>query len=93
MFPRRNNKIIENFALDGTHKHPLVQLPCKEQGHLKLNQVVQSPVQPDLKSFQGWDIHQFPGQNFPVPHHSQQKKILAYIRSEVTLMFLVKFDI
>jgi len=42
--------------LEGTIKGHLAQLPCSEQGHLQLDQVVQSPVQPDLERFQGWGI-------------------------------------
>jgi len=32
----------------------LAQLPCSEQGHLPLDQVAQSPLQPGLECFQGW---------------------------------------
>jgi len=31
----------------------LVQQPCSERGYLQLDQVAQSPVQPDLECFQG----------------------------------------
>ena len=33
-----------------TFKGHLLQLPCNEQGHLQLDQVAQSPMQPDLES-------------------------------------------
>ena len=36
-------KIIECFELEGTIKGHLVQLPCKERGHLQLHQVLRSP--------------------------------------------------
>lgn len=39
--------MMEWFGLDGTFRGHLVQPPCCEQGHLELNQVVQSPFQPD----------------------------------------------
>ncbi|KAK4818440.1 hypothetical protein QYF61_013127 [Mycteria americana] len=38
-------------------------------GHLPLDQVAQSPIQPGLEHFQGWGIHSFSGQPVPVPHH------------------------
>lgn len=44
-FPR----IIELCELEGTCKGQLDQLPCNEQGHLQLNQVAQSLVQPDFE--------------------------------------------
>ncbi|KAK4831174.1 LOW QUALITY PROTEIN: hypothetical protein QYF61_015644 [Mycteria americana] len=36
--------------------------PLQEQGHLQLDQVAQSPIQPDLECFQGWGIHYLSGQ-------------------------------
>jgi len=38
--------------LEGTFKGHLVQCPCNEQGGLQLDQIAQSPVQPDLECFQ-----------------------------------------
>ena len=35
--------IIELFELEGTFKGYLVQLPCNEQGHLQLHQVLRAP--------------------------------------------------
>ncbi|KAK4822001.1 hypothetical protein QYF61_006615, partial [Mycteria americana] len=58
-----------SFGLDGTFKGHLVQPPCNEQGHLQLDQVAQSPVQPDLECFQGWGIYRLSGQPVPVFHH------------------------
>jgi len=43
-------------VLEGTFKGHLAQPRCNEQGHLQLDQVAQSPIQPDLECFQGWDI-------------------------------------
>ncbi|KAK4831119.1 LOW QUALITY PROTEIN: hypothetical protein QYF61_015422 [Mycteria americana] len=40
--------------------------PLQEQGHLQLDQVAQSPIQPDPECFQGWGLHYF---SVPVPHH------------------------
>ena len=42
---------MECFELGETFKGHLVQLPCNEQGHFYLDQVAQSPVQPDLECF------------------------------------------
>jgi len=58
-----SHRIVESFALEGTLKGCLVQLPCTEQGHLQLHQVAQSPVQLDLGRLQGWGIHHFSGLN------------------------------
>jgi len=48
-----SHRIIECFGLEGTFRGHLVQRPCSEQGHLQLDQVAQSVVQPGLESFQG----------------------------------------
>ncbi|KAK4822675.1 hypothetical protein QYF61_019042 [Mycteria americana] len=58
----------EWFGLEGTLKIIWFQAPCHGQGHLPLDQVAQSPIQPGLEHFQGWDIHSFSGQ--PVPSNS-----------------------
>jgi len=47
------HRIIELFVLKRTLKGCLVQLPCKEQGHLQLKDVVQNQVQPDCDCLQG----------------------------------------
>jgi len=53
--------------------------PCHEQGHLSLDQVAQSPVQPGLEHFQGGGTHGFSGQPVPVPHHPQSEGFPSYI--------------
>lgn len=55
---RYKQRMTELFGLEG-----LVQPPCNEQVHLELHQVAQSPIQPDLECFQGWDIHHLSGNN------------------------------
>ena len=65
---RTNHTIIECFGLEGTFRGHLVQ-PCSEQGHLQLAQVAQSPVQPGLEHFLGWDLHYLSGQPVPVLRH------------------------
>ena len=44
---------IELFELEGTLKGHLVQFLCNEQGHLQLDEVAQSPIQPDPECLQG----------------------------------------
>jgi len=46
-------RIIEWFGLEGTFKIVLFQPPCYRQGHLPLDQVAQSPIQPGLEHLQG----------------------------------------
>ena len=55
--------------MEGTLQCHLVQFPCNEQGHLQLDQVAQSPVQPDLWCLQGQGIYHLSGQPVSVPHH------------------------
>jgi len=64
------------LGLEGTFKGRLVQTPCNEQGHLPLDQVAQSLVQPDLECLSGWDIHHLSGQSVPVPHHPHSDEFL-----------------
>ena len=64
-----------SFELEGTFKGHVVQLLCDEQGHLQLDQVAQSLLQPDLECLQGRSIHRISGQPVPVPHHSYCKNI------------------
>jgi len=40
--------------LEGTLNIIEFQPPCHGQGHLKLEQVAQSPIQPGLERFQWW---------------------------------------
>ncbi|KAK4815157.1 hypothetical protein QYF61_017598 [Mycteria americana] len=72
------SRIIDWVGLAGTFKGHLVQPPCNEQGHLHLDQVAQSPVQPGLERFQGWGISHLSGQPGPVFHHPQHKTCLPY---------------
>ena len=44
---------MESFELEGTLKGHLAQLPLTKQLYLLLDQVAQSPVQPDLEYIQG----------------------------------------
>jgi len=62
--------------LEGTFTGHQVQPLCKEQGHLQLDQVAQSPVQPDFKCFHGWVIYHLLGQPVPVFYHSHSKNFL-----------------
>jgi len=51
------SRIIGQFVFEGTFKGHLDKAPHSEQGHLQLDQVAQSPIQPDLECFQGWGIY------------------------------------
>jgi len=53
--------------------------PCNEQGHLQLDKVAQSPVQPDLETFQVWGNYHLSGQPVPMFHHAQSKNFLPSI--------------
>jgi len=70
----------------GPPKINLVQLPCHQHGHLQLDQVAQSPIQPGLECFQGWGIDHLSGQPVPGFHHSHCEKFLPYIQSKSTLV-------
>ena len=70
------DRIIECFGWEGTFRGHLAQPPCNEKGHLQLDQVAQSPVQPGLECFQGWGLHYFSGQPVPVPHYPHGEEFL-----------------
>ncbi|KAK4824075.1 hypothetical protein QYF61_010586, partial [Mycteria americana] len=83
-------------GFNSIHHHslgPAVQssspTPCNEQGHLQLDQVAQSLIQPDLECSQGWGICHLSGQPVPVFHHphSPFKYWKAAIRSPPSLLF------
>ena len=57
-----DHRIIEGFGLEGTFKIIWFQPPCHEQGHLPLDQVAQSSIQPGLEHCQGGSSHSFSGQ-------------------------------
>jgi len=65
-----DHRTIERFGLEWTFRGHLAQPPCSEQGHLQLDQVAQSPIQPGLEYFQGWGLHYLSGQPVPVLHHT-----------------------
>lgn len=59
-------RLIEYLGLKGTFKGHPVQPPCNEQGPLLLDQVGQSPIQPDLECVQRRRIHPHSGQPVPI---------------------------
>jgi len=73
--------------LEGTFKGHLVQLPCSEQGHSQLDQVAQSPVQPDLELHQRQGIHHLSGQTISVLHYLYNKKLSLNYFFVLALMF------
>jgi len=48
----QNPRITEWFLLEGTFENHPVQPPCHGHRYHSLDQVAQSPVQPDLEHFQ-----------------------------------------
>lgn len=87
--PRKNNRITEYFVLEGTFKGSLLLHPSHGQGHLSSNQVAQSTVKPEVKDFQGWNIHSFPGQPLPVSASICITSFFPYVQTKPTL-FLIK---
>ena len=81
-------RILESLELEGTFKGHLVQLPCNELQHPQLDHVAQGLTQPCLESLHRWGIHHQSGQPVPVPHHSNCKIILPYIRPKSPLFKL-----
>jgi len=78
--------------LEQTFKGHLVQAPCKEWGHLQLDQVSQSPVQSDLEW--KWDgistmvLEGYPG----TPPHTVEHCHPDYQGNiEFCTLFLIKF--
>lgn len=68
---------MEWSRLERTFKGHLVQPFCNEQGYLPLEQLAQNPIQPDHECFQGWSIHQLPGnEELPLFYHPHNEKFL-----------------
>ena len=65
------------FELQATFKGSLVQLPCNEQGHLHLDQVLRALLSLTL---QDKGIHHLSGQPVPVLHYPY-KKFCPYVQS------------
>lgn len=64
----------------------LIQNPCKD---LQLDQVAESPVQPDLECLQGWGIYNFSGQSLPVFYHLHSTKT-SFFSNLNKLLFSLK---
>lgn len=76
---RTAHRVIEQSGLEGTFKDHLAHLSCTEQGHLQLDPVAQSPVQPA-------PTHHSSGQSvLVVHHHHHHKKCIPSIYSVFTL--------
>jgi len=58
------SRIVELFQMEGTHKGQVIQPLCSERRHPQVDQVAQSPVQPEVSR----DTHHFSGQPAPVPY-------------------------
>jgi len=82
------HRTIESLELERTFKDHLVQLPCNEQGHPQLDQVVRGLIQPCLESLLGWSINHITGQPLSVPYHPRCKMLLSNIQPKLTLFKL-----
>ncbi|KAJ7421664.1 hypothetical protein BTVI_17271 [Pitangus sulphuratus] len=63
---QHDHRIMEWCGLEGTLKIISFQPQRRGQGHLPLDQVAQSPIQPGFEHCQGWGIHSFSGQTVNV---------------------------
>ena len=77
-FGQDNHRTIESLELEETLKGHLVQLPCKEQGHLQLHQVSQNHIQSDLECLQGWDTHHICEEALTLCQCNQTTQILLH---------------
>jgi len=80
-----NHRIIKWFGWEGIFEGHLVQPTCEDQGHLQLDQVAQSPIQPNLECSRVWGTDHLSGQPVPEFHHPHRKKFLPYIQAESPL--------
>ena len=78
--------IIEELEVKGTLRIIEFQTFCYRQGHLQLDQVAWSSIQPSLEHFQGWGIHSS-GKSVPVPHPSS---VLTALHSLVSFADLAE---
>ena len=73
-----------SFELEGIFEGHLVQLPFREQGHLQVDQVAQSLVQPDLKCVEEWDISHLSGQPISMLHFLSFPQLVLIVGVAVT---------
>lgn len=55
----KSHRIIEQCKLEGSCRGHLIQSLWNDPGHLQLEQVTQSPIQPVLVYFWGWVLYLF----------------------------------
>jgi len=65
------HRITERPGLKRTSKIISFQPPCHGYGHQPLDHAAQSHVQPCLKCYQRWGIHNLSEQPVPESHHPQ----------------------
>ena len=76
---RRRLGIVEWFGWGGALKGHLVEAPSSEQGRLRLDEVAQSPVQPDRECLQGWGSYHLSGPAVAVLQRPDGRKRLPCI--------------
>ena len=87
-----NHRIIEWPALERTTMIEF-QHPCYVQGHQPPDQAAQSHIQPGLRCFQGWGIHNLLGWPIPVHHHPRVTNFLLISNLNLPCLSLKPFPL
>uniref|UniRef100_A0A8B9FQH9 Eukaryotic translation initiation factor 1 n=4 Tax=Aves TaxID=8782 RepID=A0A8B9FQH9_9PSIT len=70
----RTTKSQSSLGLKGPQTQP-VPISRHGQGHLPLEQLAPSPVQPGLEHCRGWGSHSFSGHPVPAPQHPHKEEL------------------
>lgn len=75
-------------CVDRDLQRPASPAPWQSKGHLFLDQVTQSPIQPDFEHFQWWSIHNFSRQP-PREESMKVLRMLGYSRGGISLCLCI----